>query len=86
MMIPGIAETIRSALPADRAVSLSGYQVSVDWGASAVFEILYLDLILGRGLSPQQAARIAIDELNFAGDSPTLGSPLGTLRFRIDPD
>ena len=84
MMVTGVVETIREDLPTTRALTISGYGAPVDWGASAVLEILYLDLVLGRGITPRDAARILTDELRFAGDAPTPDSPLGALQFRVD--
>ena len=84
MLVPGVTDTIRAALPPGRDVPVSGYGVPVDWGGSAVLEILYLDLVLGRGMSPRQAARVVLDELRFAGENATTGSPLGALHFRIE--
>jgi len=47
---------------------ISGYKTSVDWGASAIIEFTYLDLILSRGLSPADAAASLKKLLPFAGD------------------
>lgn len=47
---------------------ISGYKTSVDWGASAIIEFTYLDLILGRGLNPSEAAANLKKLLPFAGD------------------
>ncbi len=84
MMVDGVAETIRAGLPTSRELAISGYEVPVDWGGSAVLEILYLDLVLGRGMPPRAAASVLLNELNFADESGTSGSPLGALHFRID--
>ena len=35
---------------------VSGYTTSVDWSGSAILEFTYLDLILGKGLAPTEAA------------------------------
>lgn len=75
---------IRAALPDGWTVALSGYATSVDWSASALLEFLYLDLVLGRGLSPTYAAQLVESELNFADDGATAGSPLGAAMFRFE--
>jgi len=67
-----------------RSLDVSGYAVPVDWAGSAVLEMLYLDLILGRQLTPKAAAEVVLDEMNFADDTATTGSPLGALKFRIE--
>lgn len=74
---------LRAALPSGRKLPISGYAVAVDWAGSALLEQLYLDLILGRGHSPQEAAALVKKELTCAGDSSYSGSPLGALRFRF---
>jgi hypothetical protein len=79
--VPG---TILGALPADRAMALSGYAVPVDWAASALLEFLYLELVLGRRMTPAQAADVVRAELGFAGDVATEGSPLGATQFRFE--
>lgn len=75
-----IARTLGKNTPA-----ISGYAIPVDWSASAIFEMLYLELVVGRHLSPKQAASIAQKELRFAGDKETKNSPLGALHFRFRP-
>lgn len=84
MMIPGVADGIRSALPASRLLALSGYATAVDWSASALIEFLYLDLVLGRGLAPERAAQVVIREVAFSGDANSPDSPLGSAMFRFD--
>jgi hypothetical protein len=46
---------------------VSGYSTSVDWGASAIIEFAYLELMLVRGLSPGDAAAQLVKLLPFAG-------------------
>lgn len=82
MMVGDVARRLRAAA-GPSAPPISGYAVPVDWSASAVLEILYFDLVLGRGLSPREAARVVQAELRFAGDGATRGSPLGAARFRL---
>lgn len=81
-----IPQRIRAALPKETRPVISGYAKVVDWSASAVFEMLYLDLVVGRRMTPQQAAEIVTREMNFADDTSTEGSPFGSLSFRILAD
>jgi hypothetical protein len=83
MMAGSLPATIRAGLPEPPAIS--GFGVEVEWGASAVFEILYLDLVLGQGLTPSAAAAVLQSELNFADETATPGSPLGSLWFNLIP-
>lgn len=84
VLVDGVAKQLREA--AGRPLSVSGYAVAVDWAGSAVLEFLYLDLVLGRGMTPQRAARVVRKELRCAGDEPADGSPLGALKFRVAPE
>ncbi len=83
MMHAGVAETIQKE--AGVAIPISGYAVDVDWCASAVLEMLYLDLVLGRGIAPVKAAELVRKELAFSGDKGVVGSPLGANKFRFQP-
>ena len=80
IMVGDTASTIVGEL--SHTVALSGYATSVDWSASALIEFLYLDLILGRGMSPVMAADVVTREILFAGDSPS-SSGLGPAQFRF---
>ncbi|MBI3406884.1 MAG: hypothetical protein HY040_00825 [Planctomycetes bacterium] len=62
---------------------ISGYATSVDWGASALIEFTYLDLILAKGLAPSHAAAQLGRLLNFAGDSVSPGAPYPPAGFRF---
>jgi hypothetical protein len=62
---------------------ISGYTTSVDWGASALIEFTYLDLILAKRLSPAQAAEQLGQLLGFAGDEVSPGSPYPAAGFRF---
>ena len=55
----------------------------MDWAASALLEFHLLDMILGRGLSPEDAARQVAALLGYAGDRATSGSPYPAAGFRI---
>ncbi len=50
---------------------VSGYRESVDWGASGIIEIFYLNQILENGFSPSDAASSVIEDIDFAGRSST---------------
>ena len=62
---------------------ISGYTTSVDWGGSAVLEFTYLDMILGKGLPPEVAARQLLKLVRFAGDEALPGSPYLPAGFRF---
>lgn len=78
---PGL-QTVRAALAVPDAV-VSGFAVSVDWSASALLEIAYLDLMLGRGLRPGPAYDQVLRELPMAGDDGVSGSPFGAAALRV---
>jgi hypothetical protein len=75
-------EQVREAVPESRSLVVSGYDVSVDWAASAIVEMLYLDHVLGRRMPPAAAAELIGRELNFTGTQVISGSPLGAAEFR----
>ncbi|MBI4612594.1 MAG: hypothetical protein HY720_03195 [Planctomycetes bacterium] len=77
------AAEVFDALPSGRGLALSGYASNVDWSASALLEMAYLDLVLGRGLAPSDAAALVKSEFAFAGDEGVPGSPFGASRFRF---
>jgi len=62
---------------------VSGYTTSVDWGASALLEFTYLDLILNRGFAPAQAAETLPKLVRFAGDHAPAESPYPAAGFRF---
>ena len=64
---------------------VSGYATSVDWGASALLELTYLDLILNRRMNPEEAAAALPAALRFAGDSVADDSPYRAAGFRFYP-
>jgi hypothetical protein len=77
---PGdFAKRIHRAAP----FPISGYTTSVDWGGSAVLEFSYLDMILGKGLPPAEAARRLVELIRFAGDDVPMGSPYAPAGFRF---
>jgi hypothetical protein len=64
---------------------VSGYTTSVDWGASAMLEFTYLDLILNRGLEPADAAATLPKLVTYAGDRVADDSPYPAAGFRFFP-
>jgi len=62
---------------------ISGYATTVDWAASALIEFTYLDMVLGRGLTPQAAAEQVTHLLAFAGDQKRGDSPYPPAHFRF---
>ena len=62
---------------------VSGYATSVDWGASALLESTYLDLILNRGMDPTKAAAKLPLLVRYAGDRAPRGSPYPAAGFRF---
>ena len=48
---------------------VSGYTESVDWGASGIIEIFYLNQILENGMEPPAAAASVLDDIDFAGSA-----------------
>ncbi len=66
-----------------RHFAVSGYTTSVDWGASALLEFTYLDLILNRGMGPAEAAAKLPSVVPYAGDQAPPGSPYPAAGFRF---
>lgn len=64
---------------------VSGYTTSVDWGASALIEFTYIDLILGRALSPEDAAGHLRTLVPYSGDKAKASSPYPAAGFRFFP-
>ncbi|MBI3824124.1 MAG: hypothetical protein HY289_15760 [Planctomycetes bacterium] len=61
---------------------ISGYATSIDWGGSAVLEFSYFDMILGKGLAPEEAARLLPTVVTYAGDRVAAGAPYAAVGFR----
>lgn len=64
---------------------VSGYTTSVDWGASALLEFTYLDLMLNRGLDPAQAAASLPKLVTYCGDNVSDDCPYRAAGFRFFP-
>ena len=85
VMAGSFPRDLAKLLPPDLSFPISGYAASVDWGASAAAEFLYLDLVLARGLEPADAADRLLELVPIAGDSPSPNSPFEPLEFRFRP-
>jgi hypothetical protein len=83
LMMKGQAGELARALQRELDLPVSGYTTSVDWAGSALIEFHLLDMILGRGLSPEDAARQLGALLGYAGDRVSSGSPYPPAGFRI---
>ena len=83
MMQDGKASELACALQATVRFPISGYDRSVDWAASALIEFHYLDMILGRGIAPGDAAGQVLRLIGYAGDEALPDSPYPAAGFRI---
>lgn len=73
------ARRIETAVP----YPISGYTTRVDWGGSAVLEFGYLDMILCKGIDPQEAANQLPTLITYAGDEASAESPYPAVGFRF---
>jgi hypothetical protein len=62
---------------------ISGYTTSIDWGGSAILEFSYFDMILGKGMTPEQAAGLLPTLITYAGDKAPAESPYPAVGFRF---
>jgi hypothetical protein len=83
MMQDGKASELARALNETGRFPISGYDRSVDWAASALIEFHYLDMVLGRGLSPVDSAEAVLKLIGYSGDKDPPGSPYPAAGFRI---
>jgi hypothetical protein len=83
MMQDGKASGLARALQEAARFPVSGYDRNVDWATSALIEFHYLDLVLGRGLAPAEAARQVLGLVGYAGDKELPDSPYPAAGFRI---
>jgi hypothetical protein len=83
MMQDGKASELARALQEAVRFPVSGYDRSVDWAGSALIEFHYLDMVLGRGLAPAEAARHVLGLIGYAGELDPPGSPYPAAGFRI---
>jgi hypothetical protein len=83
MMQDGKASELARALQEAVHFPISGYDRSVDWAASALIEFHYLDMVLGRGIAPADAAEQVLRLIGYAGDKTSPESPYPAAGFRI---
>jgi hypothetical protein len=67
MKDPTVVELFRSFSNATCA-AVSGYTTSVNWAASAIIEFTFLEMVLGQGRPPTEAAAQLLKLLPFAGE------------------
>jgi hypothetical protein len=66
---------------------VSGYARNADWAQCALADLVYLDMILDKGLAPAKAAEDLVQLVRFAGSEEVPGSPYRPCGFRlIDAD
>jgi hypothetical protein len=66
---------------------VSGYTGSVDWAQCALAELVFLDMILDKGLAPERAAEQLPRLVRFAGAESLPGSPYRPAGFAlVGPD
>lgn len=81
-----MATDLLKELKGQASFPISGYTRDVDWGASAVLEFMYYDLILSRGIPPRTAAEKLLKIIPFAGKGKVSGAPFESADFRfLDP-
>lgn len=74
---------LAEALGPSQAFPMSGYTRSVDWGASAVIDFMYYDLICARGIKAKDAAKKLLKLVPFAGAKRVDGAPFESAGFRF---
>jgi hypothetical protein len=67
MKDPAVVELFRSFSNASCA-AVSGYTTNVNWAASAIIEFTFLEMVLGQGRPPAEAAAQLLKLLPFAGE------------------
>lgn len=66
IMAGGIPDEIMNSREWNEEFLVSGYNRSVDWGASGIIEMFYFNQIFDAGYSPAEAAQSVIDDIEFA--------------------
>jgi hypothetical protein len=78
-----LGHDVRRAHAPHEPFPISGFRTDVDWAGSAIVDFTYLDLVLERGLAPEDAVRETRRMLSFARaggrDSPIAGTDLTVL-------
>ncbi len=62
---------------------VSGYKNSIDWAASALFEMNYFDLILSRGMGAAEASKTALVMFPVVGDRQLKDVPVAPGGFSV---
>jgi hypothetical protein len=83
MMKNQLAERVAKQLGSRATFPISGYTTAVDWGASAVIEFMYFDLILARRMPPAKAAQQIKILFPTAGNKRVPGAVFAPAGFRI---
>ena len=83
MMKNQLAERVVKQLGKRATFPISGYTTAVDWGASAVLEFMYFELLLARRMPPEKAARQIKILFPTAGDKRVPGAAFAPAGFRI---
>ena len=79
-----IPRKIQKSLGADATFPISGYINAADWGASAIVDFTYLELVLSHEMNPAKAVEQTRKMLAFAretGDANDALSPAGLVIF-----
>ncbi|HKQ72766.1 MAG TPA: hypothetical protein VJ810_03490 [Blastocatellia bacterium] len=76
-------EVFKALTEAGVRTAVSGYQNPVDWAASALFEMTYLDLLLSRGMNAPEASATALNMFPIAGKAPLKNVPILPGGFEI---
>jgi hypothetical protein len=82
MKDPAVVELLRSFSDASGA-AVSGYTTSVNWAASAIIEFTFLEMVLGQGRPPAEAAAQLVKLLPFAGEEGVAGRAFEAAGFCI---
>ncbi len=76
-------EVFKALADAGIKTAVSGYQNPVDWAASALFEMTYLELLLSRGMNAPEASATALSMFPIAGKAPIKNVPILPGGFEI---
>jgi hypothetical protein len=82
MKDPSVVELFRTFSDASCA-AVSGYTTSVNWAASAIIEFTFLEMVLGQGRPPAEAAAQLLKLLPFAGEKGVVGGAFPAAGFCI---
>lgn len=74
-----VRETAGGAFP------ISGFEVSVDWAASAIVDLTYMHLVLERDMTPADATAALRRMLSFARGDEGHDDPLPATHFSLSP-